>query len=184
MSSLLLLTIASPVLIVTIVMIKLTSPGAIFYLTKRVGYMGKLFVMYKFRSMYDWASHGRIEKWATKMDKRETSVGKIIRRFRIDELPQLINVLKNDMSLIGPRPESRYYVNSLLKEIPLYSERFKVKPGITGWAQVNFGYAGSLKESKEKLLYDIYYIQNQSLALDILIALKTIKTIILGTGVR
>ncbi len=181
LSSILLLLIL-PIFIIIIVAIKATSPGPIFYITKRVGYMGKLFVMYKFRSMYSWPTHQRIEKWAQKSDKRITPIGKVLRRFRLDELPQLVNVLKNDMSLIGPRPESRYYVNRLLREIPMYSERFKVKPGITGWAQVNFKYAASIEDSEEKLLYDIYYIQNQSLTLDALITLKTFKTVATGTG--
>ena len=182
--SLLLLIITSPIMILTALIIKLTSPGPIFYITKRVGQGGSIFVMYKFRTMRERHSRTRIERWAKKSDERITPIGGVLRRFRLDELPQLINVLKNEMSLIGPRPESRYYVSHLLKETPMYSERFKTLPGITGWAQVNFGYAASVEESKEKLLYDIYYIQNQSLALDTLIALKTIKTVITGKGVR
>ena len=109
-------------------------------------------------------------------------MGKVIRLFRIDEIPQMWNVMKGDMSFIGPRPESKYYVSRLSKKIPLYLERLNTKPGITGWAQVSFGYAGTIEESREKLLFDIYYIQNQSIALDLLIIFKSIKTVIIGAG--
>lgn len=182
--SLLLLITFSPLLLFIAMAIRLSSPGPAFYVTKRIGLAGKQFVMYKFRTMYEWSSHRRIERWVKEMDKRITPVGKMLRRFRLDELPQLINVLKNDMSLIGPRPESRYYVNRLLKKFPFYSERFNVRPGITGWAQVNFGYAASLEESKEKLFYDIYYTQNQSFELDLLISFKTVWTIVTGKGAQ
>ena len=132
--------------------------------------------------MREWSSHRRVERWAKRSNERLTPIGGFLRRYRLDELPQLINVLKNDMSLIGPRPETRYYVNRLLKEVPMYSERFRIKPGITGWAQVNLGYAASVEDSREKLIHDIYYFQNQSLSLDLLISLKTIKTVLTGTG--
>ena len=181
--SLMLLVLMIPLFIVIAILIKTTSSGPVFYVTKRIGYSGKLFVMYKFRSMREWASHRRVERWARSSTERATPIGPFLRRYRLDELPQLVNVLKNDMSLIGPRPETRYYVNRLLKDIPLYSERFKIKPGITGWAQVNLGYVASVENSKQKLIYDIYYLQNQSLGLDLLIALKTIKAIFAGTGV-
>jgi exopolysaccharide biosynthesis polyprenyl glycosylphosphotransferase len=180
--SLTLLILLMPLLIVVAIVIKLSSPGPLFYFSKRVGYMGKSFVMIKFRSMQAHHSRARFARWAEKEDPRITGFGKIIRRFRIDELPQLINVLQGDMSLIGPRPETKYYVLRLLKDIPLYSERFNAKPGITGWAQVNFGYAGTLEESRRKLLFDIYYIQNQSVFLDILITLKTLVIVLSGSG--
>lgn len=177
-----LLIILMPIMIIVALAIKFSSSGPVFYLTRRVGYMGKEFVMYKFRSMYHLSDQVRAERWAQKYDKRITPVGKIIRRFRIDELPQLINVFKGDMSLIGPRPESKYYVTTLSRKIPLYLERLNVRPGISGWAQVNYGYAGSIEASLEKLLFDIYYIQNQSISLDLLIVLRTFKTVITGAG--
>jgi exopolysaccharide biosynthesis polyprenyl glycosylphosphotransferase len=180
--SLILLILLMPLFIVIAIVIKVSSPGALFYLSKRIGYMGKSFVMIKFRSMYAHRSRARVERWAEKEDPRVTEFGKVMRRYRLDELPQLINVLRGDMSLIGPRPETKYYVLRLLKGIPLYSERFNSKPGITGWAQVNFGYAGTLEESRRKLLFDIYYIQNQSLFLDILITLKTLVIVLSGSG--
>jgi len=180
--SAMLLIILMPIMIIVALAIKFSSAGPVFYLTRRVGYMGKEFVMYKFRSMYHLSDQGRVEKWAQKYDKRITPVGKIIRRFRIDELPQLINVFKGDMSLIGPRPESKYYVTTLSRKIPLYLERLNVRPGISGWAQVNYGYAGSIEASLEKLLFDVYYIQNQSISLDLLIVLRTFKTVITGAG--
>jgi len=176
------LVLTIPLFIIIAVLIKATSPGPVFYITKRIGYAGRLFVMYKFRSMREWSSHRRVERWAKRSNERLTPIGGFLRRYRLDELPQLINVLKNDMSLIGPRPETRYYVNRLLKEVPMYSERFRIKPGITGWAQVNLGYAASVEDSREKLIHDIYYLQNQSLSLDLLISLKTIKTVLTGTG--
>lgn len=180
--SALLLAALAPVFLLIMVLIRLTSPGPVFYVTKRVGLGGKEFVMYKFRSMYDWSAHRRIELWANPDDPRVTPVGKVLRRFRLDELPQLINVFKNDMSLIGPRPETKHYVTQLLKNIPLYSERLSVKPGITGWAQVNYRYAASIEETREKLLFDIYYVQNQCFSLDVLIMMKTLPTVVTGKG--
>jgi exopolysaccharide biosynthesis polyprenyl glycosylphosphotransferase len=180
--SLLLLVLLFPLIVIIAAVIKLSSPGPVFYLSKRVGFMGKSFVMIKFRSMHARHSRARLERWAQAEDERITFVGKIMRRFRLDELPQLFNVLSGEMSLIGPRPETKYYVLNLLKEIPLYSERLNAKPGITGWAQVNFGYAGTIEESRKKLLFDIYYIQNQSLFLDLIIALKTVNIVISASG--
>ena len=177
-----LLVILAPLMITVAIAIKMSSHGPVFYLTKRVGYMGRHFVMYKFRSMYQLSSERMVERWAKKYDERITPIGRLIRRFRIDELPQLFNVLKGDMSIIGPRPEGKYYVMRLAKKIPLYIERLNAKPGISGWAQVNYGYAGTIEESRKKLLFDIYYIQNQSISLDLLIGLKTFKTVITGAG--
>ena len=117
-------------------------------------------------------------------DPRITPVGKFLRRFRLDELPQLYNVLINDMSIIGPRPERPYFVKELIEKIPFYAERLEVKPGITGWAQVTYGYSTTVTEHREKLLYDIFYIENMCLALDVLIVLKTLGVVIRGKGVK
>ena len=123
-------------------------------------------------------------RWAREKDKRVTPVGRLLRRFRIDELPQLVNVLRNEMSIIGPRPERPYFVSRLMKKMPFYAERLRVKPSITGWAQVNFKYASTEEETKEKLLYDLFYIQNRSFSLDFLIALKTLHVLIAGRGAQ
>lgn len=181
--ALFLLALLSPFMIVIVLLIKISSSGPVFYLTRRIGFMGKEFVMFKFRSMYHLSSQRRFESWARKDDARIMPIGRIMRRFRLDELPQLINVIKNEMSLIGPRPETQYYVMRLSKKIALYAERLNAKPGITGWAQVNYGYAGTVEDNRKKLLLDIYYIQNQSVALDLLIFLKTFKTVLAGIGV-
>lgn len=140
--------------------------------------------MYKFRTMYVGAEKTGRAIWAKRSDQRITPLGKLFRPYRIDELPQLINVLKNDMSLIGPRPERRSFVNKLIKRIPFYAERLQAKPGISGWAQVNFGYAASEEETEKKLLYDLFYIQNISFTLDLLIFLKTLKVVLTGSGGR
>jgi len=182
--SLLLLIILSPFLLCVILLIKITSPGPILYFQKRVGRNGGNFVMYKFRTMYVGAEKTGRAIWAKRSDQRITPLGKLFRPYRIDELPQLINVLKNDMSLIGPRPERRSFVNKLIKRIPFYAERLQAKPGISGWAQVNFGYAASEEETEKKLLYDLFYIQNISFTLDLLIFLKTLKVVLTGSGGR
>jgi len=179
-----LLILAFPILFLAMVLIKVTSPGPVLYFQKRIGHNGHRFTIAKLRTMYIDAEKSGKPCWAQKDDKRITRVGKWLRRYRIDELPQLINVLKNEMSLIGPRPERPYFYSKLIKKIPFYAERLLVKPGLSGWAQVNFKYAASKKEAEEKLLYDLYYIQNMSLALDVLIALKTLKVIFTGKGAQ
>ncbi|MDD5174097.1 MAG: sugar transferase [Candidatus Omnitrophica bacterium] len=182
--SLLILIITSPLLIATAIAIKITSPGPVIYLQKRVGLNGAKFTMLKFRTMRADAEKGGRPRWAREKDKRVTPIGMILRRFRIDELPQLINVLRGEMSIIGPRPERPYFVSRLMKKMPFYAERLKVKPSITGWAQVNFKYTATEEDARKKLLYDIFYVQNMSLALDALIALKTLKVIITGKGAQ
>jgi len=182
--SLVLIIITLPLFLLSLLLIKLTSPGPIFYSQKRTGLHGQGFVMYKLRSMRTSDDSFKNPQWAKKGDSRITSFGKIMRRYRIDELPQLLNVLKNDMSIIGPRPERPVFTNKFVKQIPFFSQRLKVKPGISGWAQVSMKYADSVSESREKLLYDIYYVQNMCFTLDLLIALKTFKVLLTGKGAQ
>jgi len=160
---------------------RITSPGPLFYKQRRVGQGGKLFMIYKFRSMRPDAEHAGAQ-WARKGDDRVTPVGKIARRTRLDELPQFINIFKGEMSLIGPRPERPEFVNALALIIPYYRARHAVKPGLTGWAQVKYGYGGTQAESHIKLEYDLYYVNHASPLLDIVIILQTPLTMLLGKG--
>jgi exopolysaccharide biosynthesis polyprenyl glycosylphosphotransferase len=178
--SLLALPIAIPIILIFAVIIKLETPGPAFFLQERVGLHGKYFKVIKLRSMGVNAEKNGAQ-WATKNDPRVTKVGAFIRKTRIDELPQLFNVLKGDMSLIGPRPERPMFTAQFNEEIPGFIDRLQVKPGITGWAQVNGGYDIT---PKEKLELDRYYINNMSFWLDLKIILKTIKVCITGDGAR
>lgn len=164
-------------------LIKLDSPGPVFYCQKRMGRAGKEFELIKLRSMIVDAEADGQAKWAEKYDSRVTRAGLFLRRTRLDELPQLLNVLRGEMSLIGPRPERPEFVAGLQQEIPFYRTRLTVKPGLTGWAQVNYDYGRSASDALEKLRYDLYYIKHQSLQLDLVILLKTIGTILLLKGV-
>lgn len=171
----------TPVLIIVSVIIKLDSKGPVFYRQIRVGRKGKEFQMYKFRSMIAAAEEYGPE-WSGENDPRITRIGKVLRRTYIDEVPQMINVLKNEMSLIGPRPERPFFVEQLKKEIPYYYKRLTVKPGITGWAQIKHKYDSSLEDVKTKIQYDFYYIENMSLKLDFKIMINTIIVIFLMKG--
>lgn len=162
-------------------LIKIESPGPVFYRQKRIGKNGKIMEIIKFRSMIKDAEKNGAQ-WADKTDRRTTRAGKIIRKTRIDELPQLWNVLRGEMSFIGPRPERPEFVEELQKQIPHYAMRHLVKPGLSGWAQIRFPYGASVEDSMEKLQYDLYYIKNRSIVLDMAIALKTIATIIRRQG--
>ncbi|USP08603.1 sugar transferase [Aeromonas dhakensis] len=172
-----------PVLLIVAILIKLESPGPVFFKQKRVGLGNKDFVMYKFRSMHD-SSLLDNAYFAQEVDKRITRFGHVIRKYRIDELPQFFNVLKGDMSLIGPRPEQRFFVERFESELPFYMYRHMVRPGISGWAQVMHGYSADTDSTRIKLEYDFYYIRNFSLWLDLLILIKTIKTMLSGFGAR
>ena len=172
-----------PIIAITAIIIKLESPGSIFFTQNRVGLGNKDFTVYKLRSMCA-NSEEKGAQFASSNDMRVTRVGKFIRKTRIDELPQFINVLKGDMSLIGPRPEQRAFVDQFEIDIPFYTYRHVVRPGITGWAQVTQGYAASEDETRIKLEHDFYYIKNFSLWLDILIVFKTIRTMLTGFGAR
>jgi exopolysaccharide biosynthesis polyprenyl glycosylphosphotransferase len=178
------LLLLSPLLALIAIAIKLDSRGPVFYTQERVGENEKVFRMYKFRSMRADAEKISGPTWATDDDPRITRVGRFIRKLRIDELPQLINVLKGDMSFVGPRPEREFFTTELEKKIPYYKERFTVKPGITGYAQVLYPYGASEKDALEKLKYDLYYIKNMSLFLDFIVMVKTVKIVLLGRGAR
>lgn len=178
-----LLLVTSPIMLLTALAIRVESPGPIIYRQRRVGLFGQDFTVYKFRSMRtDAEKDGAV--WAIKSDPRVTRVGRIIRKTRIDELPQLWNVLKGEMSLVGPRPERPEFVRDLEKEIPFYSLRHAVKPGVTGWAQVCYPYGSSVEDSRRKLEYDLYYAKNMSILLDIRIILKTIGVVLFPKGAR
>ncbi|GAB3036039.1 hypothetical protein GCM10027098_37600 [Bowmanella dokdonensis] len=155
--------------------------ASVFYKQERVGLNGKLFNIIKFRSMRPDAEKDGA-KWATKGDSRVTRIGNFIRKYRIDELPQLWNVLKGEMSFIGPRPERPEFVEELIRQIPYYNQRHNVKPGLAGWAQLNYPYGASVEDSMEKLKFDLYYVKHQSLLLDILILIRTVEVVLFGKG--
>ncbi|GGE04945.1 capsular polysaccharide biosynthesis protein [Marinithermofilum abyssi] len=178
--SIALLLFTLPVLILTAIAIKLESKGPVFYKQERVGLQGKKFYVIKLRSMRTDAEKNG-PQWASKDDPRVTRVGKFIRKTRIDEVPQLINVLKGDMSLIGPRPEREVFTEQFAKEIPGFKQRLLVKPGLTGWAQVNGGYEAT---PAEKFSMDMYYIRKQSFALDMKILFRTVWVVLTGSGAR
>lgn len=182
--SLMILTITAPVLILAAIAVKLDSPGPILYRQTRVGRFNVPFEIVKFRSMIVDAEAGGAPVWASKQDSRVTRVGAVLRLLRIDELPQLLNVLRGDMSVIGPRPERPHFVDDLAARIPHYRDRSVAKPGITGWAQVNYPYGASVEDARKKLSYDLYYIKHRSLMMDIRICLATIRVIIFREGAR
>ena len=176
--------ISLPVMLITTILIFLEDRGPIFYQQERVGKNGKTYMVLKFRSMGINAEKPGTPQWASANDPRTTRIGKIIRQLRIDELPQIINVLRGEMSFVGPRPERPYFVDQLCKDIPFYNMRHSVKPGITGMAQVRYAYGASVEDSKQKLQYDLYYVKNNSLFLDILILFETVQVVLLGKGAR
>ena len=178
------LILSLPLLPFIILVIKLTSPGPVFYRQRRVGRDGVVYYCYKFRTMRADAEADTGPTWAGDDDPRITSVGRFLRQSRIDEIPQLWNVLRGDMSLVGPRPERPEFVDTLNKEIPYYNLRHTVRPGITGWAQIRYKYGSSIEDAKEKLRYDLFYIKNMSAGLDLLVFLQTIKIILLGRGAK
>ncbi len=173
-----------PVMALVALALTVTRDGSILYRQERVGLKGEIFTLIKFRSMGEDAEETGRPRWASASDDRVTRVGALIRSTRIDELPQLFNVLKGDMSLSGPRPERPHFVEQLKAQLPYYDERHRVRPGITGWAQVNFKYAGSLEDSKVKLEYDLYYIKYYSLFLDLIIILQTVRVVLWSEGAR
>jgi sugar transferase (PEP-CTERM system associated) len=178
------LALSLPLLPFVAMAIKLTSPGRLFYHQKRVGRNDTIFYCHKFRTMRADAEADTGPTWAGDEDPRITSVGRFLRTTRLDEIPQLWNVLKGDMSLVGPRPERPEFIERLKQEIPYYNLRHTVRPGITGWAQIRYKYGSSVEDAKEKLRYDLFYIKNMSPGLDALILLETTKTILLGRGAK
>lgn len=170
-----------PIAIATAIIIKLESPGPVLYKQERVGEAGRTFMVMKFRSMRtDAEKDGPV--WARTGDNRVTRTGRIIRKIRIDEIPQFWNILKGDMSFVGPRPERPHFVKQLAEEIPFYEQRHLIAPGLTGWAQIKYPYGASIEDARQKLQYDLYYIKNQSLMLDAIIIFETVKTILFGRG--
>ena len=176
--SLFVLILFFPLLLIISAAIKIDSRGPALYIQKRVGYRSRVFKLWKYRSMVVDAEKESGPVWADKNDTRITRVGRIIRKMRLDELPQIYNILKGDMSLVGPRPERGYFVEQFKKEIPYYPLRLKVKPGLTGWAQIKHSYDRSLDDVKEKLKYDLYYIENMSLNMDFKILIATIFVVL------
>lgn len=183
-TALLLLVASAPILLIAAIAVKLSSPGPVFYRQERVGQFGKTFQVLKFRSMRADAEKDGRPQWAQAGDPRVTAVGRVIRSTRIDEIPQIFNVLFGDMSFVGPRPERPFFVEQLAQQIPYFNERHIVKPGITGWAQLNYSYGASVEDARVKLEYDLYYVKNYSVFLDVLIILQTFRVVIWQDGVR
>jgi sugar transferase (PEP-CTERM system associated) len=172
-----------PIAIITAILIKIDSRGPVLYKQERVGRGGRSFMVMKFRSMrVDAEKDGPV--WARSTDDRVTRVGRIIRKIRLDEIPQFWNILKGEMNFVGPRPERPHFVSQLAEEIPYYEQRHLIAPGLTGWAQIKYPYGSSIEDARQKLQYDLYYIKNQSLTLDGVILFETVKTILFGRGAR
>jgi sugar transferase (PEP-CTERM system associated) len=184
--SVLILLVASPFMLLVALAIWIESgfKGPIFYHQNRVGLNGRQFHVHKFRSMYTDAEADGKPRWAQANDSRVTKVGALIRKTRLDELPQVYNVLRGEMSLVGPRPERPQFVEELSREIPFYDERHRVKPGVTGWAQLCYEYGSTIDDAKQKLEYDLYYVKNASLFLDLIILLETVEVVLWGRGAR
>jgi lipopolysaccharide/colanic/teichoic acid biosynthesis glycosyltransferase len=166
------------------IVIKLESPGPALYRQVRVGLRGRNFELWKFRSMRMDAEHSSGAQWARKEDPRVTRVGRFIRKYRIDELPQFVNIIRGEMSFIGPRPERPVFVEKLRQDISYYDERHSVRPGLTGWAQVQYQYGASVEDAWRKLEYDLFYLQNMSLFFDLMILFKTVRIVLTGHGGR
>ena len=178
------LIITMPLMLLTAIMVRLSSPGPVLFRQRRVGHNGEVFTLYKFRSMYIDAEARTGAVWASKDDPRITPVGKWLRRLRLDELPQFWNVVRGDMSIVGPRPERPEFVELLAHQIPYYRQRLAVKPGITGWAQINHKYGDTELDAMIKLEYDLYYIKHVGLALDLYIIFHTVKVMLLSRGAQ
>ena len=181
-----LMPIMLPIVVFSVVALLIESrcKASVFYRQTRVGENGRLFQIYKFRSMVLNAEKDGVPLWAQKNDSRITRVGAVLRKFRFDEIPQLYNVLKGDMSFVGPRPERPEFVQRLADKIPYYNERHRVKPGLSGWAQIRYPYGASEEDGLEKLQYDLYYVKNYSILLDALVLLQTAEVVLLGRGAQ
>jgi sugar transferase (PEP-CTERM system associated) len=176
--------LCAPLMLLVALAVKLSSRGPVLYRQTRVGWQGKPFTLYKFRSMYENAEAGTGAVWASREDPRVTRIGRWLRLLRLDELPQFFNVLRGEMSLVGPRPERPEFVEVLTETIPYYRQRHFVRPGITGWAQLNHKYGDSVEDAARKLEYDLYYIKHMSPALDAYIVFHTVKTMVLSRGAQ
>ena len=183
-ASAVLLLVSLPVLLIAVICIYLESGLPVLYRQERVGRGGRPFTLYKLRSMRKDAERNGTPQWAAANDDRTTRVGRFLRKCRIDELPQIFNVFKGEMSFVGPRPERPVFVDQLVKQIPFYALRHSVKPGITGWAQVRYAYGASVDDAVEKLEHDLYYVKNNSLFLDIMILFATVEVVLWGRGAR
>ncbi len=183
-SSSVLLVLASPVMLVAAIAIKLDSAGPVLYRQERVGLAGRGFMCIKFRSMRTDAERDGVARWATKNDSRVTRVGAFMRKTRIDELPQLLSVLNGEMSMVGPRPERPSFVAQLREQIPFYDLRHSIKPGLTGWAQVRYSYGASLDDARRKHQFDLYYVKNNSLFLDLLVLIETVTVVLFREGAQ
>ncbi len=179
-----LIVLTAPILLLASLLIAAEGGGPIIFRQERVGFRGRTFTVLKLRSMSRDAEQDGKATWAARNDARITRVGRLIRRFRIDELPQLLNVLKGEMSFVGPRPERPEFVAMLTEQIPFYAVRHSVKPGLTGWAQVRYSYGATVEQSIRKLEYDLYYVKNHALLLDLVILLETVRVVLLGEGAR
>ena len=180
--STIILAVTFPIMLAAAALVYLEDRGPVFYSQERVGLDGKTFRVHKFRSMGADAEKGGKPQWAAQNDPRVTRIGNIMRKTRIDELPQILNVFKGQMSFVGPRPERPYFVEQLIEVVPYYNVRHSIKPGITGWAQVRYGYGASAEDALQKLQYDLYYVKNNSLFLDILVLIDTLKVVLFRSG--
>jgi len=178
------LILALPLIPLVMLAVRLDSKGPVFYTQTRVGKGGRLFKVVKFRTMRQDAESGTGAQWAANNDPRITRVGKFLRTSRLDEIPQMWCVLKGDMAFVGPRPERPEFIEMLQEEIPFYFVRHMVRPGVTGWAQIKYKYGSTVEDAREKLQYDLYYIKNASIGLDLVILFLTVKTVLLGRGAQ
>lgn len=183
-ASFVILVLALPVMLLAMLFIAWESGFPLLYRQERVGQGGRIFTIYKFRSMVQNAEKEGAPQWAQAGDSRVTRVGNVIRTLRIDELPQIFNVFRGDMSFVGPRPERPFFVDQLIEQVPYYASRHSIKPGITGWAQVRYAYGASLEDAIEKLQYDLYYVKNHTFFLDLLIMFQTAQVVLFGKGAR
>jgi sugar transferase (PEP-CTERM system associated) len=183
-ASLFLIVLNLPLMFLAALAIFIESGGPVFFTQERVGRGGRVFKCVKFRSMTTDAEKDGVARWATTNDSRVTRVGRVMRKMRIDELPQLFNVLRGEMSLVGPRPERPVFVAQLKDQIRFYDVRHSIKPGITGWAQVRYSYGSSIEDAQRKLQYDLFYVKNHSLALDIQVLVETIRVVLFGEGAQ
>ena len=181
-SALVLLILVSPLMVYFMLRIKADSQGPVFYFQERIGYLGKPFNIIKFRTMYDGSENG-VPRLSSANDERITPLGRILRKYRFDELPQLWNILKGDMSVVGPRPERKYYIDQIIDQAPYYCLLYKIRPGLTSWGPIRIGYSDTIEKMIERLNYDIIYLDNMSLMTDFKILAQTVEIIFKGKGV-